>query len=180
MNPDGAAALVRLLGPHDPEVFRSSIPIEMGGAADVLQFRSFVQGIAYVTCEMAAQADQAPGLWERYELMMCTREDTLWAASAVGQLAALTFDQPFRPGGFLDIEGDVPEGSTVTAVLFDQPDLPPASLPPGETTFGILLCIGITSDEFEACQSQGPRAVLERLRARHIFPFTDLKRPSVL
>jgi hypothetical protein len=180
MNPDGGAALDRLLGPHDPEIFSSSIPIEMGGAADVLGFRSWVSGIAYVTCDMAAQAGQAPGLWERYELMMCTREDSLWAAAAVGQLAAMTFDQPFRPGGFLDIEGDVPEGSTVTAVLFDRPDLPEGSFPIGETTCGILLCIGITSDEFEACQSEGPEGVLQKLRERHIFPFTDLKRPSVI
>lgn len=45
---------------------------------------------------------------------------------------------------------------------------------------GLLLCVGITSDELELCRA-GKREMVEKaLKAAKVYPFTDLYRESVI
>ena len=76
----------------------------------------------------------------------------------------------------MDLGPVVPGDSTLTAFLF---------LEFGRFTLrsrkaGLLLCIGITSDELAACRSGNSKAVELALASKGVYLFTDLQRPSVL
>ena len=44
---------------------------------------------------------------------------------------------------------------------------------------GVLLCLGITGDEYECVRKQGPDVLIEKLKRANTYPFTDLGRTSV-
>jgi hypothetical protein len=45
---------------------------------------------------------------------------------------------------------------------------------------GLLLCVGITADELQACKEGKKKHVVKRLKDHGVLPFTDLDRQSVL
>ena len=174
------AALEGVLGPSDDKVRHAMIPFQMGpelgGAADVVYFSGHVDGVVAVTSELIGCDDQTPNNQGNYELMMCGRDDVDWGAGLISQLAHYTLECPLNAGDTMDVGPAVPVGSTIAALLFCDY----ARFRVRDLEAGLLLCVGITADELEACRSGRTDEVLDGLKTTGVSPFTDLYRDSVL
>ena len=173
------AAMKSLYGEMDSNVGHSPIPFDMGaeigGGADVVYFKNFVPGIVAVTSELIGRNDQQPNELGNYELAICTRVEEPWAPSLISRLAHYTLEATLSPGETMDIGPALPEGSTIGAFLFV--DFGRFKVMGREA--GVLLCLGITSEELDACHAGHREQVESALRSNSIYPFTDLKRGSV-
>ena len=111
--------------------------------------------------------------------MICTQQDADWAGDLISKLAKYTFEAKVNPGDTMDLAPYFPEDSTIKKLLFCVPI-------PEKPTFkvlgrkcGLLLCIGITPEEYQVCRSEGSRVVLDKLKEEGIFPYSVLDRNSV-
>jgi Suppressor of fused protein (SUFU) len=169
-------ALEAVFGPADDQVFHSAIPLYLGGFADVLRFHPEGMGIAYVTSDLIGEVGQPPSDLGNYELMICLRSHDDWAPNLISKLAQYTLQATLNPWETMDIGPALPKDSSITALSF----LPQCRLKVRDRDCGVLLCVGITSDEFDAYHDRGPEAVIELLKRDGVFPFTDLHRRSAL
>ncbi len=173
-------AIESVLGKSEDIVGHAVIPFHLGaavgGAADIIYFRKHIPGIIAVTCELIGCDDQVPNQLGNYELMICQRDDAEWGANIISQLANYTLEAVLQPGDTMDIGPATPEGSTLAAFLFCEY----ARFEVRGRRAGLLLCLGITEDELEACRKGRHIEVEAALRSAGTYPFTDLFRKSVL
>jgi len=94
----------------------------------------------------------------------------------ISRLANYTLETPLNPGETMDIASAVPDGANIVAFLFQEY----GRFKVKGRTAGVLLCIGITSDELELCRKGQGEMVERALRDHAVYPFTDLYRGSVL
>ena len=167
------------LGPTTDRVFHALIPLHLGGSADVLEFPHHVPGSTYVTADLVGESGQPENTLGQYELMICTRSSEVWAPELISRLALYTLETIINPLDTMDIKPALPRHSTLAALLFTEPDVPNEFRVQGNRC-GLLLCIGITEPELWACQRGRKPAVLSALKTRSIFPYTDLRRKSVV
>jgi hypothetical protein len=173
--------LVSLLGPTTGMVYHATVPFELGGFADVLEFRRFVGGSTYVTADLTGpDSDQIPSSLGQYELMVCTRDTAAWAPRLISRLAKYTTEAVLEPGQTMDIASALPEDSGIAALLFAEPDVPRKEFHVLGKRSALLLCLGITGAELQACFAGHATHVVRSLRTAGIFPFTDLRRSSVV
>ncbi len=174
------AALERVLGPSDGMVRHAVIPFEFGpekgGAADVLVFREHGPGLFAATAELIGRDDQLRSAAGNYELLIAARDDIEWGSHLISVLAYTTLEERFDSGHTLDISPAVPPGSTITALLFVEY----ARFEVRGRRSGLLLGVGITADELDACLRGERDAVLTALVRKGVYPYTDLRRASVL
>ncbi|HET6828732.1 MAG TPA: suppressor of fused domain protein [Ramlibacter sp.] len=174
------AALEAVFGPAEDLVGHAPVPLELGpeagGAADVVYFKGWRPGRLTVTADLLGIEGPLANEQGAYELAICHRDDERWGPNIISRLANYVFESPLNPGETMDIGSAVPQGSSVAAFLFH--DLARFEFR-GEPA-GVLLCIGITEDELDACRDGRTDQVLEALRANGVFPYTDLRRRSVL
>ena len=171
-------ALASVLGEPDELAGLAIIPLFLDGWADTLTFRGHVEGVVYTTCDLIGDDRQKPTALGNYELMICHRADNEWGQGIVSSLARYTQDACVEPWDTMELRHAAPEGSVIVAFLF----VPYTRFKVLGQDCGLLLCLGITSDELEVCRS-GKKAkakLFERLRNRGVFPYTDLERDSVL
>lgn len=174
------AALQAVLGPSEDMVFHAIQPLFLGGFADVVEFRQYVTGSTYVTSDLIGESGQLPSSLGNYELMICAREKSDWAANIICKLAKYTLEAVLEPGQTMDIGTATPKGSSVTAFLFAEPEVRNTRLTVNGLESGLLLCIGILPDELDVCMKEGSTRILALLKEKNVFPFTDLNRTSVL
>jgi hypothetical protein len=174
------AVLEDLLGPCDQTVWHAPSPLHRMGFADVLRFRHYVNGVAYVTCELIGNEHQVPNRWGPYELMICTREENDWAPRILSRLGQYTREATLQPGDTMDLGDESPPDSTIKAFLFCRPDPPADHFKVLGVPANLILCLGITAAEFTACKNFGSGVVLRMLRDNNQLPYTDLQRPSVM
>ncbi len=172
-------ALQGILGECDGTVYHTPAPMHHEGYADVLRFRHHVDGVTYVTCDLIGNRRQAPNNWGNYELMICTREDCVWAPAMLSRLAKYTHDAAVHVGDTMDLGGPIAPGSSISALLFTLPD-------PQKPTFDVLgkpasimLCLGITAEEFVVCKDHNSKIILRMLKEHGHSPYTDLQRKSM-
>lgn len=165
-------ALESILGPSDDRVFHSAVPLYLGGDADVMVFSRSGNGIVYVTADLTGDADDSE---TDYELMICTPEESDWAPDIVSKLARYAIDNPLGSGETMDIGSAVPLPSKISALLFDTFATTVLFGRPIE----IRLCLGITGDELDFAFAIGTGQLTELLKARKVYPITDLTRESI-
>lgn len=169
-----------VFGKSDDIVLHAVVPFEFGfeagGRADVVQFKHYLDGTVYATCDLMCREEQVTNKLGVYELAICHRSDEDWGAAVVSALAYYTLDAQLQPGHTLDLGPSAPKASAVSAFLFDEL----VSFEISGRPAGVLVCIGITTDELSACRQGRRDAVLKGLKSNGIYPFTDLGRGSVL
>ncbi|TWT74419.1 Suppressor of fused protein (SUFU) [Posidoniimonas polymericola] len=174
------AAMESVLGKSHDTVGHGTIPFhlgaDLGGTADIVYFHNHVDGIVSVTAELIGNADQAPNSMGNYELAICSRDDDDWGANIIGQLAHYTLETVLEPGQTMDIGPATPDGSSITAFLFCDY----GRFTVRDQNAGLILCIGITAPELNACRDGNRDRVEELLTLSGVFPFTDLHRRSVV
>ena len=179
-------ALEAVLGPAEKSIKTAMPPIYLGGGADILTFRDYVDGVTYVTSGLTGEVDgveQVPSTRiGNYELMICLPKEADWAANLISLLARYTMDAELNPGETMDLpNGQIHEldGSKITTMLFAEPDLKSKTFEFGGHRFGLLLCMGITSTEFKAMERNGSAILIQALKRAGMFPFFDVDRASL-
>ena len=173
-------AIEKVLGPTDGIVGVNAVPFflgyDAGGAADIIYFRKHIPGVIAVTSELIdGYEDQVENGLGNYELMICHRDDVEWGAGIINRLAYYTLDAKLEPGETMDICPAVPDGSTITSLLFCDY----ARFEVRGRKAGLLLCLGITAVELAECRRGRSSEVVEALKKQGVYPFTDLTRDSV-
>jgi hypothetical protein len=173
------AGLVPILGVPTDKVFHAVIPFQLGGSADVLMFPDFVSGATYVTAEMTGEdVGQRPNSLGNYELMICVQQDLQKAADLISKLARYTCDAKLEAGQTMDL-GTFFGDSSIRALLFTHPREQKAQFNVLGKNCGLLLCVGITSDELAFARSHGTDKLLSLLEKHGVFPYTTPNRASV-
>ncbi|MFZ5824681.1 MAG: suppressor of fused domain protein [Bacillota bacterium] len=175
------SAIESLLGKSEELVGHAPIPFELGpeegGAADVIYFKEGIPGVVAVTAELIGRDDQVPNALGNYELAICHRDaDDVWGPDLISRLAYYTLEAELNPGETMEIGPAAPDGATITALMFTAF----GRFQVRDRAAGLLLCIGITADELDACMNGEQERVEAALKASGVFPYTDLYRPSVL
>ena len=174
------ATMEGALGKSADMVVHAVVPFDFGydagGLADVVQFRNHVNGTVFATCDLMGGSDQIANGLGTYELAICHRSSENWGAAIIAALAYYTLDAQLEPGQTMDLGASAPKGSRITALMFDDF----ASFEFKGHSAGVLLCIGITSDELSACRRGQRDRVVKALKSKGVYPFTDLDRRSVL
>lgn len=173
-------ALEGVLGKSDGTLYRPTRPMRRMGCASVLRFRNYVNGVTYATSELIGNERQVPNRWGHYELMICTPDENSWAPQLICRLAPYTYENTLQPGDTMDLSDVGRTDTRFKALLFCRPDPPAESFNVFGTPAGLLLMIAITDSEFAACKSFGSGVVLRKLRDAEVYPFSDMKRASVL
>jgi hypothetical protein len=174
------AALENMLGPADDRVMTSPMPIYLGGFADVMCFSEFLPGKTYVTGGLVGLGSQKPIASGPFELMICTPEESGWAANLISRLARYSHDAVLSAGDTMDAAPAMPKGSTLAALLFVEPDLDFSGFIVDGEAAHLLLCLGITADELRYKQEHGSDALLDRLKEGQVYPYTDVRRKSAV
>lgn len=178
------AAMQTVLGEMHNMVGHAGIPFEMGadvgGSADIVYFHKHLDGVVCVTSELIGCDDQVKNSIGNYELMICHRKDDAegqeWGADIISRLAYYTCQAELNPGQTMDIGSAVPDGSTIAAFAYFEY----AKFDVLDRKAGLLLCVGITSDELEYIYNDNGDNFLQKLKEAKVYPFTDLYRKSVL
>ena len=174
------AAMETAFGGAEDTILHAVVPFDFGydagGRADVVQFKGHIDGTIYATCDLIGSAEQVANCLGTYELAVCHRNNEDWGAGVIGALAYYTLDARIDPGHTMDLGPSIPKGSRITGFLFDTL----ANIEMMGHRAGVLLCIGITSDELAACRRGEHDRVLAALKSKQVYPFTDLDRRSVL
>lgn len=175
-------ALKPILGAPEDTVFHAAIPFmfrDVGGSADVLPFPNYVAGATYVTAELTGEdVGQLPSSLGQYELMICTLKELNVAASFIAKLACYTCDAVLEAGETMDI-GEFFGDSSLRGVIFAHPRPEPVSFEVLGQRCGLLLCVGITSQELAFSRAKGSAELLARLEKHGVFPYTIPGRQSV-
>lgn len=173
-------ALERIYGKADKTVGHAPVPFSFGpdegGAADVLYFRNHAPGVLTVTAELIGTDDQVRSSLGNYELAICHRSAETWGPNLISRLAYHTLETPLEPGETMDIGPIAPDGSGIAALLFESY----GRFEIEGRKAGVLLCIGITEEELKWCLRGKSAEIVQLLKARSIFPFTDFGRQSVV
>lgn len=170
------AALQKAFGPYDDQhILTSPVPFHLDGGADVLIFRSHVAGIAYVTAALIGDDRSKPNKLGQYELMMCLRKEADWAPEVLSSLAKYTIESVLQPGETMDIAPGLPQPSNISHLLFVDYAKVTVEGKPG----GVLLCLGITQEEYHCLHTKGYDALITKLKQANAYPFTELTRSSV-
>lgn len=175
------SAMETILGPSDPKIATSLMPIYLGGGCDVVSFRQRGTGVTYVTAGLTGRsAGQPPSSIGNYELMFCSREEVDWAAGMLSGLATSTLESVFNPMDTIDLGEQQPPGVTNRALLaMEPPHLKSSRFKVLGNDCGLLLLVGITTAELNAFRGDRTNEVL-KLLGELVIPYTDLKRRSVL
>ena len=174
------AAMERVFGKSADVVLHAVVPFEfgvgLGGRADIVQFTHYVDGVVYATCDLLGNSAQVANSLGSYELAICHRFHEDWGPEVIAALAYYTLDAQIEAGHTMDIRSSVPKESRITAFLFHEF----ARFDFRDKPAGVLLCIGITAEELSACRRGQGNRVLKALKAKGIYPFTDMNRRSGL
>ena len=174
---DRKAALERILGPADSEVLHATMPLALGGQADVMQFRPPNMGVTYVTADLIGESGQPETSLGQYELMICQRDDQQdWAPTLISQLAAYTLEVPLQPWDTMTIAPALPDDSNISDALF----VPYAEFEVRTKKCGLLLCLGLTEAELNYCRTVDCDPVIDKLKEAGEYPFTTPGRASVI
>lgn len=170
-----------ILGHHD-SVFHSPVPFDMGydagGGSDVHVFENHIDGFAYVTSDLIGKKQKKSDA-NNYELMICHRNsETEWGINLISALAYYTLQAPIFSNETMALEGGpfFDENFTIRHVLFSKY----TDFTVEGNKLGLMLLIGITQQEWEWGQQNSNQQLLEILKDKKVFPYTDLQRESVI
>lgn len=162
-------------------VYHSPVPFEMGyeagGRADVHVFK-ISEGYVYVTGDLIGEKQKKNNIGN-YELMIGHKDKkTSWGINLISELAYYTLQVSVNSGETMALEGgpyDSEKHSVKHLLFYRYSDIVAA-----KQNLGLLLLIGITQKEWEWMQKSGFEELIEKLKEKKIYPFTDLYRKSVV
>lgn len=186
------ASLDSALGKMEDMVVHAIIPFFIGGGLDLYRFRRHIPGTLYVTQELFTRnkADRPKRSGGKYfELAVAFRDDedmavddnlppsTVKASELLNPIAHYVSEVSLKPGETAEVPGE--DGEPNTCLLFSELDLHGKSLAVNGEPFFLLCVTQIHPSELELARKDGSEMLIERLKAKGYFPYSDLDRPPV-
>ena len=183
-----------VLGKSHNMVGHAIIPFEIGGAVDMYYFPNGIKGTGFATMELLKPDGTGPIPNElgTYELVAFTKLDyiqdkeetnpfNLIERHICGILTGIgfySFDAKLNP---LDTcEMPQKEGEPNLCLIFDEykPDRKEFKI--GDRKHGLLLIMEVHREEMEFAMENGTSKLIEKLKAKGYYPYSDLDRESVI
>lgn len=186
------AGFEQVLGTMHNFVKHSIIPFDMGGNVDMYFFGGIIPGTAFVTMEMIQPDGKGPvpstiGTYEfvaftklpfgivpikeefdKIERRMC------WAFTDLGNYAKRYLIKPLETAE--TPQKDAPN----RCYIFDEYKHPSSDFMIGDQKHGLLLVIEVFRSEMEYAMQHGTKTVLEKLKEKGHYPYSDLEREPVI
>lgn len=159
-------------GPLDPQTRFHLIGFDAGGPVNYCTVGADrgEQFVTCVTCELAPRSEQQRNSSGGYELLM-TCDDEKWCSAALTRLAQMSLEVIFDHGHTVDIGPWVGPAFPVQGIAFEHF----ATVCFERRDYGILLCQGLSRPELEFAQQFDVEQLLQRRRAKGIYPKTSVK-----
>lgn len=189
-----SAMMAAMLGREHDHVMHALIPYEIGGALDLYYFPHGIPGTAIATKELT----ESPGhgstndVFRTYELVMFTkaaldlgsaRDDSTAFGRAhdvisaiLNSIAPYSAQAKLNPNETCEFPANFPTIGG-RCLIFDGY---PAYVPSEKAEFGLLAIIEIFRSEMEFARANGGRQLLDLLKARGHYPYSDLDRAPVV
>lgn len=167
----------KAVGPIDPSTIVAIIGFDGGGPLNfsTVGAEDSVDFVTYVSCELAVRKEQVPSSQGRFELM-CHCNDEDWVRRVLTAIGRMSLEALFDDGHTVDVSELAGYESSLRGLVLERY----AAVVIDNTQYALLRVHGITSEELEFARSEGPEALLKRLKATGTYPNTDIRRRSVL
>lgn len=188
-----SALMEEMLGKEHDMVMHAVIPYAVGGGLDLYYYPNGVQGTAIATKELSGMPGKGSSndVYQCYELVMFTKhpldldaatnEDTPFGRAHSVINAVLNLIAPYsaqatlNPNETCECPADMPAVGG-RCLIFDgypsYPDDEPAA-------FGLLAVIEVFRSEMAFARENGGAKLLQRLKAKGHYPYSDLEREPV-
>jgi hypothetical protein len=201
-------ALERILGPMHDLVGHAIIPFQVGGAVDMYYFPNGIPGTGFATMELIEPdgSGPKPNRIGTYELVAFTKHRISGKAYDIlphgsddktvnnapndegspfnrmerrmcGILTTVGFysyDAVLNPGDTCEVPGK--EGEPHRCLILDQYR---ESFQIGDQRHCLLLCLEVFRSEMEYAMQNGSAVVLQKLKEKGYYPYSDLDREPV-
>jgi hypothetical protein len=185
-----SALMEEALGKEHDMVMHALIPYALGGGLDLYYYPNGVPGTAVATKELSDSPGEGStnGVYDCYELVMFTRRSLdLDAAqdeatefgrahhvinAVLNCIAPYSAQATLNPNETCEFPDEMPTVGG-RCLIFDGYSLYPED---GSAEFGLLAIIEIFRSEMEYAREYGGAALLERLKAKGHYPYSDMDR----
>jgi hypothetical protein len=180
-----------ILGKMHSIVGHAIIPFSVGGAVDMYYFTNHIKGTGFATMELLDPHGNGPrpNRLGTYELVAFTK---LSYDSGENKQTPFNLIERRLCGIFTTVGNysfqailnpnetcEIPDERENKYVVFDNYQPFGKDFRVGERKHHLLLCIEVFKNEMEFARENGTSKLLEELRQRGYYPYSDLDRPSV-
>ncbi|MFN3755143.1 hypothetical protein [Flavobacterium sp.] len=189
-----SVGLEKVLGKSHDIVGHAIIPFEIGGAVDMYYYPNGIQGTGFATMELIKPDGNGPkpNRLGTYELVGFTKHnynsdetETTDFNKIERRLCGIftgignySFMAKLEPGETCEFPGE--ENEPNKCILFDNYEPEGKQFYIGNKKHGLLLTMEILKDEMEFARQNGSGKLIEKLKEKGVFPYSDLDRNSVL
>jgi len=184
-----------ILGQEHDMVMHALIPYYLGGTLDLYYYPFSVKGTGIATKELTFACEKSSNntKYSKYELVMFTRhtvdldaaqdENTPFGKEhgnisvILNHIAPYSAEAVLNPFETCEFPADM-ERVGGKCLIFDSYE--PDGVVPNNENFGMMLIIEIFRDEMAFAMKNGGAALINKLKEKGVYPFSDLNRPSVL
>lgn len=182
------------LGPEHDMVMHAIIPYAVGGALDLYYYPNGLSGTAIATKELSELPDEGPSnrVYDSYELVMFTRhalnldaagdDSTPFGAahrtinSILNLMARYAEQATLNPHETCEFPPDMDDVGGKCLIFVGYSRHPVAD----GRHFGLLALIEVFREEMEFAREHGGAELVERLKEKRHYPFSDLDREPVV
>ena len=186
------SGLEKILGEMNHLVGHATMPFQLGGSVDLYYFPNANDGTCFVTMELLEPdgTGPKPSRIGTYELVAFTKhklsnENKKPEFEKIEQrlnriltmVGRYSFEAEINPGDTIEIPGgkDEPNG----CLIFDEYKKSNVDFMIGDRKHGLLLIIEVFKSEMEYAMQNGSQVVLDKLKQKGFYPYSDLDRESI-
>ena len=188
------SGLEYVLGKSHNLVGHAIIPFEIGGAVDMYYFPNGIKGTGFATMELIYPdgSGSIPNEYGTYELLAFTKldysEDTAETnpfnlierrfCSVFTILGNYSKNAKIKPLETCEVPQNEDEPNI--CVIFDKYEPEGRQFKIGDKTHHLLLVIEVFRDEMEFAMKNGTAKLIEKLKNKGYYPYSDMDRKSVI
>ena len=186
--------LEKVLGKANDLVGHAIIPFEIGGAVDMYYYSNGIKGTGFATMELIKPdgTGSIPNRLGTYELVAFTKLDYTQDTVATNPFNLIekrvcgiftiignySFEVKLQPLETCEVPSS--EGKPNKCLFFDEYRPNGQEFYIGDRRHGLLLIIEVFRDEMEYAMQNGTGKLIEELKDKGYYPYSDLDRESVL
>ena len=185
--------LENVLGSMHGVVGHAIIPFEIGGAVDMYYFRNHIPGTGFATMELLDPDGNGPkrNRIGTYELVAFTKleynedEQNQNAFNQIERRICGVFttignyssQAILNPGETVEIPNGTNENN---CLIFDNYNPEGKGFKIGDRNHHLLLCLEVFRNEMDFARKNGTGKLIELLKEKGVYPYSDLDRNSVI
>ncbi len=187
------AGLEAVLGTTHELVGHAIIPYMVGGTVDMYYFPNHIKGTGFATMELIKPdgTGSIPNRMGTYELVAFTKhvynppsKDTITPFNRIERRLCGIFTSIGGYSTQAKLEPletcELPQGEETICLVLDEYKPGGKEFKIGDKTHGLLLILEVHRDEMEYAMAQGGEKLIEKLKEKGHYPYSDLDRESVL